>query len=162
MIWTSNTSHWHGFYRTKKTKADLTDYLTKATLDYNKNSPQLVITSTSGHTKSNRNMHFEDNNHEEADTLMICLAMEESQRCPNAQLVLFTPDTDVLVLAVAHWQALQKDIYFVAIRCSWNRANLESFEQQKDASYTCIPRIHWSRQCWKILKNRQNKMVSAV
>ena len=47
------------FLSHEKTKADLTDYLAKATLDYNKNSPQLVITSASGHTRSNRSMHFE-------------------------------------------------------------------------------------------------------
>ena len=56
------------FLSHEKTKSDLTDYLTKATLDYKKTSPQLVITSASGHTKSNRNLHFEDNNHEVADT----------------------------------------------------------------------------------------------
>ena len=89
-------------------KADLKDYLTKATLDYKKNSPQLVITSASGNTKSNRNTHVEDNNHEEADILMICLAAEASQRCPDAQLVFFTPDTDVLVLAVAHDKLCKK------------------------------------------------------
>ena len=53
-------------------------------------------------------MHFENNNHEEADTLMICLAAEASQQCPDAQLVFFTPDTDVLVLAVAYYDKLCK------------------------------------------------------
>lgn len=96
------------FLSHEKTKADLTNYLAKATLDDKKNSTQLVIVSASGHTKSNRNMSFEDNNHEEADTLMICLAAEVSQRCPDAQLVFFTPDTDVLVLAVAHYDKLCK------------------------------------------------------
>ena len=71
-----------------------------------KKSTQLVITSASGHTRSNRDLHFKDNNHEEADTLMICLAVEASQRYPDAQLVFFTPDTDVLVLAVAHYDKL--------------------------------------------------------
>ena len=71
----------------KKTKADLTDYLAKTTLDYKTNSPQLVIASASGHTRNYRNLHFEDNNHKEADTLMICLAAEISQRYPDAQLV---------------------------------------------------------------------------
>jgi len=37
-------------------------------------------------------------NHEEADTLMICLAAAASQRCPRARMVFFNPDTDVLVL----------------------------------------------------------------
>ncbi len=62
------------FLSHKKTKADRTDYLAKATLNFNKDSPRLVITSASGHTKSNKSLQFEDNNHEESDTLMICLA----------------------------------------------------------------------------------------
>ena len=37
---------------------------------------------------------------------MICLAAKASQRYPDAQLVFFTPDTDVLVLAVAHYDKL--------------------------------------------------------
>ena len=95
----------------KKTKADLTDYLAKTTIDYKTNSPQLVITSASGHTRNNGNLHFEYNNHEEADTLMICLAAEASQRCPESKLVLFTSNTDVLVLAVAHYDRLcKKDV----------------------------------------------------
>ena len=51
-------------------------------------------------------MWFEENNHEEADTLMICLAAAAVQRCPKAQMVIFSPDTDVLVLAVAHYEKL--------------------------------------------------------
>ena len=39
---------------------------------------------------------------------MICLAAEASQRCPDAQLVFFTTDTDVLVLAVAYYDKLCK------------------------------------------------------
>ena len=96
------------FLSHEKTKADLTEYLAKTTLGYKKNSPQLVITSASGHTESNRNLHFENNKHEEADTLMVCLA-EASQRSPDAQLVFFTSDTDVLVLAVAHYDKLFKN-----------------------------------------------------
>ena len=73
-----------------------------------KESIQLFITAASGHTRSNGNLHFEDNNHEEADTLMICLAAKASQRCPDAQMVFFSPDTDVLVLAVTHYEKLCK------------------------------------------------------
>lgn len=54
-------------------------------------------------------MTFEVNNHEEADTLMICLAASASQRSPGAQLVFFSPDTDVLVLAVANYDQLCKN-----------------------------------------------------
>ncbi|KAH3897266.1 hypothetical protein DPMN_021453 [Dreissena polymorpha] len=54
-------------------------------------------------------MQFDSNNHEEADTLMISLAAAASQRCPKAQLVFFTPDTDVLVLAIAAYDKLCKN-----------------------------------------------------
>ena len=54
-----------------KTKADLADYLAMKVLSYNTYSPKLVITSSSGYTRSNCRIEFEDNNHEEADTLMI-------------------------------------------------------------------------------------------
>ena len=50
-------------------------------------SPQLVIMPVSGQTRGNRDLHFEDNNHEEADTIMICLADKALQWCPNAELV---------------------------------------------------------------------------
>jgi len=39
---------------------------------------------------------------------MICLAAEASQRCPNAELVFFTPDTDVLALVIGHYEKFCK------------------------------------------------------
>lgn len=90
-----------------QTKAALTEYLAEKTLDYNRESSKLVIVSASGRTRSNSDLVFEDNNHEEADTLMICLAVSASERSPdNAELTIFSPDTDVLVLAVANYDLL--------------------------------------------------------
>ena len=43
----------------------------KKSLTYNTDSPKLVITSSSGYTRSNGSIEFEDNHHEEADMLMI-------------------------------------------------------------------------------------------
>ena len=96
------------FLSHEKTKADLSVYLAQETLNCKMDSPQLFITSASGQTRSNRDLTFEENNHEEADTIMICLAAEASQRCPNAELVFFTPDTDVLVLTIGHYEKLCK------------------------------------------------------
>ena len=80
-----------------KTKADLTNYLAAKILEYNSTSHKLVITSSSGHTRNNENLLFQDNNHEEADTLLIYQAVLASQRNPpDAQMVFFSPDTDVL------------------------------------------------------------------
>jgi len=54
----------------KKSKADLSVYLAQATLNCKIDSPQLFITSAAaaGQTRSNRDLTFEENNHEEADT----------------------------------------------------------------------------------------------
>ena len=57
----------------EKTKANLAKYLADAVLKKNANSPKLVIISASGHTRSNRTLQFEENNHEEADTLMMSI-----------------------------------------------------------------------------------------
>jgi len=89
-----------------KTKADLTECLAEAVLKKNANSQKLVITSAACYTGSNQNMHFEDTNYEEADTLMICLAAAASQKCPEERMIFFSQDTDVLVLAVAHYDKL--------------------------------------------------------
>ena len=86
-----------------KTMADLADYLAMKVLTHNTDSPKLVITSSSVYTRSNGSIEFEDNNHEEADTLMIRHAVLSSRRNPaNARILIFSPDTDVLVLAVAN------------------------------------------------------------
>ena len=37
---------------------------------------------------------------------MICLAAAASQRCPKARIVSFSPDTDILVLAIANYEKL--------------------------------------------------------
>ena len=82
-----------------KTKADLTNYLAAKILEYNSTSQKLVITSSSGHTRSNEDLLFQENNHEEADTLVIYQAVLASQRNPpDAHMVFFSPDTDILVL----------------------------------------------------------------
>jgi len=92
-----------------QTKADLTEYLAEKTLDYNKDSPKLIITSAAGHTRSNRDVGpFPDNNHEEADTLMICLSATERNPV-DAQMTFFSPDTDVLVLIIANYDRLPKN-----------------------------------------------------
>ncbi len=70
------------FLSQDKTKADfIADYLAIKVLTYNTYSPELVITSSSGYTRSNGGIEFEDNNHEEADTLIImqCCHLVEIQ-----------------------------------------------------------------------------------
>ena len=98
------------FLSHEKTKADFTSYLAAKILEYNMGSTKLIITSASGHTQSNKDQLFQDNNHEEADTLLIHQAVLASQRNPpDAQLVFFSPDTDVLVLVTANYDVLLKN-----------------------------------------------------
>jgi len=64
-----------------QTKASLIEYLTEKTLDYNKDSLKVIITSAASHKRSNRDVHpFPDNNHEEADVLMICLGVSATAK----------------------------------------------------------------------------------
>ncbi|KAK5903111.1 hypothetical protein CgunFtcFv8_006920 [Champsocephalus gunnari] len=83
-----------------QTKADLTDYLAAKILEYNRGSSKLIITSASGNTRSNKDLLFEENNQEEADTLLIHQAVLASHRNPaDAQFMFFSPDTDILTLS---------------------------------------------------------------
>ena len=76
-----------------KTKADLANYLAAKTLEYKSASQKLIITSSSGHTTSNRDLIFQDNNHEEADTLLIYQAVLASQQnLSDAQIVFFSTE----------------------------------------------------------------------
>ena len=50
------------FLSQDKTKADLTNYLAAKILEYNSTAQKRVITSSSGHTSSNDDLHFQDNN----------------------------------------------------------------------------------------------------
>ena len=92
----------------KKTKADLAKYLAAtAVLKKHANSPKLVITSSSGHTRSNRTLQLEEKNHEEADTLMICLA---AAAYPSGVLELEW-SSSVLILTSLYW--LSNNLYCV-------------------------------------------------
>ncbi len=92
-----------------QTKADLTDYLAEKTLEYNRDSTKVVVVSASGRTSSNRSLQFEADNHEEADTLMIKQAIAASQQHKgDVELTIFSPDTDVLVLAIANYHLLPR------------------------------------------------------
>ena len=93
-----------------RTKAHLTEYLASKTVEYSKNSSKLVIVSAGGHTESNSFLLFEEDNHNEADTLLIHHAVLASRRNPSdAQVSFFSPDTDVLVLAIANYENLPKN-----------------------------------------------------
>ena len=96
------------FLSHNQTKSDLTKYLAEKVQLYNAESDKIIITSAAGHTNSNVDLGpFPDNNHEEADTLMICLDVFAAERhSKKAQITFFSPDTDVLVLLVANFDRL--------------------------------------------------------
>ena len=90
---------------------------------------------------------------------MICLAAKVAQQCPNAELVFFTPDTDVLVLAIGHYGKLCKRtsismvLGIIDIKPIWRALGEEKLEL-----YLCS--MHSLEQT--VLGNSQNKMVSAI
>ena len=57
-----------------------------------------------GHTRSNQELQYEQNNNKNkaAGIFMICLATAAFKQCPGGRIVLFSSDTNVLVLAIAH------------------------------------------------------------
>ena len=87
--------------------------MAKKILEFNRDSSKLFITSAAGLTRSNRDGYFfPDNNHEEADTLMIYLATTSAARHSiEAQMTFFSPDTDVFVLVIANYDRLPKNTY---------------------------------------------------
>ncbi len=96
------------FLSHNQTKSDLTEYLAEKILEFNKDSSKLIITSAAGRTRCNRDVGpLPDNNHEEADTLMICLGVSATERnSKDAHMTFFSPDTDVLVLVIANYDRL--------------------------------------------------------
>jgi len=62
-----------------------------------------------GHTRTSRDP-FTDNNHDEADMLMICLGVSATERYPvDAQMTFFSSDTDFPYLIIANYDRLQKN-----------------------------------------------------
>ena len=95
------------FLSHNQTKADLTIYLANKIISYSEHLSKLIIVSAGGQTRSNGHIIFDENNHDEADTLMINQALLVAQRSPpDCQLTVFSPDTDVLVLLIANYNLL--------------------------------------------------------
>lgn len=143
---TSNTSHW----------ADSSQY--------NQGSSKLIITSACGLTRSNEDLVFEENNHEEADTLLIYQAVLASQQNPHdAQLVFFSPDTDVLVLVTANYDLMLKNTSIsmasglVQIEPLWLALGKERAKAL--ASLSCI---YWGWQYRKVLPHRQGNLAAGL
>lgn len=84
----------------------MTEYLAAKTITA-KIPRSLVITSVSGCTKSNKDVEsFPENDHEGADTLMICLVVSATKQNSVDD---FSSDRDVLILAIANYDMLSKN-----------------------------------------------------
>ncbi len=124
----------------------------------------MFITSASGHTRSNRFMMlFEENNFEEDDTLMICLAAAASQRSPGARMVFFSPDTHVLVFAVAHYNKLCKNIAISMVSGIVETGPIWSaLGRQKVSALYAFHAFIGPDKIGRFSLNWQNEVVSAV
>ena len=61
---------------------------------------------------------FPDNNHEEADTFVICLGVSATERnSRDAEMTFFSPDTDVLVLIITSYDLLPKNTLISMVSC---------------------------------------------
>ncbi len=66
-----------------------------------------MIVTANGQTLCNSDILFQNNNHEEADTLIIHHAVLAKERnAIDAKLMVFSPDTDVLVLLIGNYSLL--------------------------------------------------------
>ena len=124
-----------------KTKADLTNYLAAKILEYNSTSHKHL---SSWHIRSNEDLLFQDNSHEEADTLLIYQAVLASQQNPpDAQMIFFSPDTDVLVLVIANYDLMLKNTSISMAVCGYtDRANMDSHRGGKGKGFASLPCVH--------------------
>ncbi|CAG9761624.1 unnamed protein product [Ceutorhynchus assimilis] len=89
-----------------KTKMELTEYLAKKVLGCG--NFKHVVVSYNNNTISNMPLdNLEDNNHEEADTILILHGVRVTQRYgKEIQMTVYSPDTDVFVLLVSFYENL--------------------------------------------------------
>ena len=113
------------------------------TLEYNKNLSKVVITSASGHAKCSSELLFETNNYEEAKTLLIRHAVLASRRNPpDADLLVFSPNTYVLLLVIANYDVLprntsRKSKGFAGLTCIFGAGSTGRFH---------LPQNRWRSQ----------------
>lgn len=90
-----------------KTKKELTEYLAKKVRNCEKFKH---VISYNNKTISNIPLsNIENNNHEEADTILILHAIRVTQQYgKDIQITVHSPDTDVFVLLVSFYEQLQK------------------------------------------------------
>ena len=160
MIRISNTSRWHGFYHMNKEKQtwqttlpSITKKLTSVSYHISIRSHQKQQKPALWRQQSGRGRHARD--------LPGSGGITAVSWCT----------TSILHSWYRHLgsgrgklpQALQKDIASDGSRYGGYWANLENLYKEKaQALPIYIPRIHWSGQCSKIFRNRQNTMVSIV
>ena len=101
---TQDINQKHGIGYFKFASRWLSVYLAVNLVAYNENSSKSVITSAAGQSRRNIIINFVNDDHDEADTLMIyhaVIATEQNQMV--TKLFFFSPYTVVLVLSMAHY-----------------------------------------------------------
>lgn len=89
------------------TKRDLAIYLAENVLKYSTNNDKTLIVSYAGKTKSNKQIEFDENNHDEADGLMIRQGvLGKSRWPPDTELTFHSTDSDVVVVTVSKYPSL--------------------------------------------------------
>lgn len=98
-----------------KTKRELTDFFSRQILELAKTENARYIVSWENNicsTDDTINVTTLNNNHEEADTKIILHATFVSQRLPECNINIFSPDTDVFILAPSNYEKLSDKTIF--------------------------------------------------
>ena len=90
-------------------------------------------------------MLFQDNNHEEAHTLFIYQAVLASQQNhTDTQMAFFSPDTDVLVLVIANYDLMLKNMFISTATGVLGIGPIWSHRDRKNKGFASLPCIHGS------------------
>lgn len=100
-----------------KTKGELTAFFSREILRLAHNEHQHYIISWANNVKASSNTKIIDvsdliNDHEEADTKIILHGAFVARKSPSSHIHIFSPDTDVFILALSNYEKLTENTFF--------------------------------------------------
>ena len=96
-----------------KTKMELADYLAQKTIEDGVHKRRRVVVAWTSECKRTReDFSYLQSNHEEADTKIILHAVDATSRGAT-DLRIYSPDTDVFVLALRRYSSLCRNTLFI-------------------------------------------------
>ena len=98
-----------------ETKQELTVYLAKYLIDSLEFINKRYVVTYGQLSKSNIHDFTEDmtvHDHEEADTLIVLHCLDVARRDPFAECIVYSPDTDVFLLLIYHYELLSQVLTF--------------------------------------------------